>query len=120
MYSFRNEDIPENRELRSALSIVWGLGSHKSSLVVAKIGLSYPFFINNLNPYYFSLLSFLLYGLVLSSVRLKRVISMNIKKLIDSGAYRGHRHALFLPVRGQRTRTNASTGKRNKVKFSKK
>lgn len=88
--------------------------------MAAKIGISYPFFINNLNPYHFSLLSFILYGLVLSPVRLKRVVSLNIKKLIDSGAYRGHRHALFLPVRGQRTRTNANTIKRFKVKSLKK
>ena len=116
MYSFRNEDIPENRELRRALNCIWGLGPRKAFYVTAKIGLAYPFFINNLNPYYFSLLSFVLHGLVLSSVRLKRVVSVNIKKLIDTGAYRGHRHALFLPVRGQRTRTNANTLKHLRLK----
>lgn len=54
--------------------------------------------------------------MVLSAVRLKRVVSLNIKNLIDTGAYRGFRHALFLPVRGQRTRTNANTVKRIKAK----
>lgn len=88
------------------------MGPSKAFCLAAKLGLGYPFFINNLNSYYFSLLSFLLQGSVLSTVRLKRGVSMNIQRLIDSGAYRGHRHALLLPVRGQRTRTNASTMKR--------
>lgn len=112
MYSFRSEDLQENRELRNALLPIWGVGPRKAFFITAKLGLAYPFFINNLNAYYFSLLSFLLHGLVLSSVRLKRIVSLNIKKLIDSGAYRGHRHALLLPVRGQRTRTNANSARR--------
>jgi len=116
MYSFRNEDLPENRELRRALLCIWGVGPRKSFYIVAKLGFSDPFFISNLNAYYFSLLSFLLHGMVLGALRLKRVVSLNIKKLIDTGAYRGHRHALFLPVRGQRTRTNANTIKRARGK----
>lgn len=47
----------------------------------------------------------------LSEVRLKRVILTNIKNYIDMNSYRGVRHSLFLPVRGQRTRTNAGTRK---------
>lgn len=116
MYSFRNQDLPENCEVRNALRPIWGVGQAKAFRLTAKLGLSYPFFINNLNAYYFTLLSFLLQGSVLSTVRLQRVVSTNIQRLIDSGAYRGHRHALFLPVRGQRTRTNAHTMKRLKKK----
>ena len=45
----------------------------------------------------------------LSEVRLKRVIGANIKNLIDINSYAGVRHSMFLPVRGQRTRTNSGT-----------
>lgn len=45
--------------------------------------------------------------MVISDVRVKRVIELNILKLKSSGSYKGERHRLNLPVRGQRTRTNA-------------
>lgn len=51
---------------------------------------------------------------------LKREISMNIKRLIDTGSYRGHRHKVGLPVRGQRTKTNARTRKGPKKSISQK
>lgn len=66
--------------------------------------------------YNFLLLSFLLQGLVLSSVRLKRTVSLHIRTLVDSGSYRGARHTQFLPSRGQRTRTNANTCKKLRFK----
>lgn len=81
-------------------------------LISTKLGLSYPFFINNLNLYNFSLIFFLLKNLTLSEVRLKRVIGNNIKNLSDIVSYAGARHTLNLPVRGQRTRTNAGTMRR--------
>jgi len=52
----------------------------------------------------------------LSEVRLKRLIDTNIKNLIDIQSYRGKRHSLFLPVRGQRTRTNAGTRRSYRLK----
>jgi len=53
---------------------------------------------------------------------LKREISMNIKRLIDTGSYRGKRHKVGLPVRGQRTKTNARTrkGPRKSIAMKKK
>lgn len=76
------------------------------------MGLSYPFFINNLNFYNFSIVFFLLKNLSLSEVRLQRVVRNNIRNLIDINSYVGVRHSLNLPVRGQRTRTNAGTMRR--------
>ena len=49
---------------------------------------------------------------------LKREISMNIKRLVDTGSHRGHRHKVGLPVRGQRTKTNARTRKGPKKSIS--
>jgi small subunit ribosomal protein S13 len=51
----------------------------------------------------------MLKNITLSEVRLKRIIGANIKNLIDINSYKGIRHSMFLPVRGQRTRTNSGT-----------
>jgi len=65
-----------------------------------------------LNFYNFSIIFFLLKNLSLSEVRLQRIVRNNIKNLIDINSYAGARHSLNLPVRGQRTRTNAGTMRR--------
>jgi len=64
---------------------------------------------NNLNYYNFSLCFFLLKNLTLSEVRIKRTIAEKINDLISMECYKGSRHRTFLPVRGQRTRTNSGT-----------
>lgn len=78
--------------------------------------LSYPFFISNLNFYNFSVLLFLLKLLVLNEVRIKRIINFNISKQMELETYHGLRHKLSLPVRGQRTRTNARIRKSARYK----
>lgn len=65
-----------------------------------------------MNFYNFSIVFFLLKNLSLSEVRLQRIVRNNIKNLIDINSYAGARHMLNLPVRGQRTRTNAGTMRR--------
>lgn len=81
-------------------------------IITTKLGFAYPYFINNLNFYNFSVIYFLLKNLSLSEVRLKRVIRNNIKNLYNMKSYKGIRHFLNLPLRGQRTRTNAGTMRR--------
>lgn len=70
----------------------------------------------NLNSYQFSLLFLLLKGYVISDVRIKRRINTNINLMINNGSYTGIRHKLSLPVRGQRTRTNANTQRSKRVR----
>lgn len=55
---------------------------------------------------------FLLHGSLLSANRIKRMVSLNLKTLIDIGSRRGKRHLLKLPTRGQRSRTNGNSIKR--------
>lgn len=112
MFLFRDKEIPLNKELRVALQSIFSIGWHKSVLIASKLGFSYPFFINNLNAYNFSLIFFMLKKLTLSETRLRRIFSSTIKLHVDMESYRGLRHKLFLPVRGQRTRTNAGTRRR--------
>lgn len=68
----------------------------------------------NLNFYKFSLISFLLKYLVLSESRIQRLLNSKIRELISLQTYRGLRHRDFLPVRGQRTRSNANVRKRQR------
>jgi small subunit ribosomal protein S13 len=116
MFSFRNFDLPLNRELRSSLQAIKGVGLRKSNFIASRLGFGYPFFIGNLNFYNFLLISFLLKYLVLSEVRVRRALNFRIRELVNLQTYRGLRHRDFLPVRGQRTRTNASI--RKSLRFS--
>lgn len=109
MFLFRETVLSEQYEIRSALKQVYGVGWRKSNFIANKLGLIYPFWGYNLNSYNVNVILFLLKGLVLSDARIKRVIENNIAKLVTIKSYRGWRHSLTLPVRGQRTRTNAGT-----------
>lgn len=115
MFIFRDKYIPLNKEIVSSLQAIWSIGWNKATLISTKLGLAYPFFINNLNSYRFSLVFFLLKNLTLSEVRLKRTVRNNIQHLSDISSYAGARHFMNLPVRGQRTRTNAGTPRRLSV-----
>jgi small subunit ribosomal protein S13 len=117
MFSFRDYDLPLNRELCSSLQCIKGVGWRKAFYITSKFGFAYPFFTSNLNFYRFYLLSFLLRYLMASEVKSKRFISNNIRVMIELQSYRGLRHRDFLPVRGQRSRTNAGVQKRRR--FSK-
>jgi len=69
-----------------------------------------------MNLYYFSILSFLLKGLVVSDVRIQRRATLDIQRLVDIDSYIGLRHRLTLPVHGQRTRSNANTQRSKRVR----
>jgi len=111
MYLYKEKYLPINREIRNSLQSIYGVGKHKSNLVVARIGLGYPFFINNLNLYNFYFLVSSLDCWTWLEVRIRREIKQKVRFLIDIGCYKGYRHKEGLPCRGQRTRTNAGTKK---------
>jgi small subunit ribosomal protein S13 len=76
---------------------------------MSRLGISSLIFVDNLNLYYKDLLFFYLENFVMSIACINRYKDLRIKKLIDLNTYKGIRHELFLPVHGQRTRTNANT-----------
>jgi len=115
MFIYKQITFNYGKELRAGLLNIYGVGWHKSIFICARIGLFYPFYISNLNIYNWCLLSFILDFFTLLEIRVKRVIYQNIKKKYDIASYKGIRHKDSLPVRGQRTRTNASTRKRYKI-----
>lgn len=116
MFLFRDITLTEIKEIRASLKQIYGVGWYKSNLISSKLGLSNPFFSSNLNEYYIYVILFLLKGLILSDTKIKRVIDNNITRLININCYRGIRHSLTLPVRGQRSRTNAGTQRSKRIK----
>lgn len=80
------------------------------------MGVAYPQSAYKVNSYIFGGINFLLNNMMNSKVSAQRSIIMNIRRLGEIGSYHGIRHKLCLPVRGQRSRTNARTMRRLKFK----
>lgn len=112
VFAFRDVDLPMKRELRSSLQVIKGVGFRKSFYIAAKCGIAYPFFIENLNVYQFAVISYLLRFFVRGESQVKRELNVFIRNLVELQTYKGLRHRDYLPVRGQRTRTNAGVRKR--------
>lgn len=117
MFLFRDFTLTEKKELRATIKQIYGIGWWKANKISNKIGLSTPYFSNNLNSYYINIILYLLKGYVLSDSKIKRIIENNINNLIINGSYKGARHRLTLPVRGQRTRTNSATQRSKRYKI---
>lgn len=111
-----------NKELSIVLNYIYGLSWYKISILLARLGISNAFFVNELNNYYKDLLFYYLEFFIMNNAHIERYVTLNIKKLIDLSTYRGIRHQACLPVHGQRTRTNANTqrSKRRKAEEMKK
>ena len=112
MFLYKQKYLKDNVEIRSSLRVIYGVGFYKSFLLSSRIGLGFPYFSNYLNFYNFYLLSTLLDECTLLEVKVKRIIYENIKSLLKIKCYKGFRHRDLLPCRGQRTRTNAKSCKR--------
>lgn len=116
MYLFRDATLEANKETRAALRKIYGVGWRKAIWAASKLGLSFPFYLNQINGYNFSFLSSVLKLGIISDVRIKRKVSFNIARLIGINSLKGLRHKLCLPVHGQRTRTNACTQRLKRVR----
>jgi small subunit ribosomal protein S13 len=115
-------DIPEKKRLEVSLTYIYGIGRRLSNEVIAKLGLNPNMKAHDLTEDDIAKLNALLQSQYVVEGDLRRQIQNNIKRLISIHAYRGMRHRLGLPVRGQRTRSNARTrkGKRKTVAGKKK
>lgn len=115
-------DIPDNKRLEISLMYIYGIGRRLSNEVCAKLGLDPNMKAHNLNEDEIAKINALLTSQYVVEGDLRRQIQNNIKRLISIHCYRGMRHRLGLPVRGQRTRTNSRTrkGKRRTVANKKK
>jgi small subunit ribosomal protein S13 len=115
-------DLPRDKRVEIGLTYIFGIGLTRSKEVLAKTGVNPDTRVKDLSDAEVALLRERVEGDYQIEGDLRRWESMNIKRLIDIGSYRGRRHRMGLPVRGQRTRTNARTrrGRRATVAGKKK
>lgn len=110
-------DIPDNKRLEVSLTYIYGIGRKLSNQIIEKLGLNKDMRARELNEDQVAQLNAILSSEYMVEGDLRRQVQNNIKRLIGIHCYRGIRHRIGLPVRGQRTRTNARTrkGKRKTV-----
>jgi small subunit ribosomal protein S13 len=115
-------DVPDNKRLEVALTYIYGVGRKLSNQIIAKLGLNPNMRAHQLTQDDIAKINAILQSEYMVEGDLRRQVQNNIKRLINIHCYRGSRHRLSLPVRGQRTRTNSRTrkGKRKTVANKKK
>ncbi len=115
-------DLPRDKRVEIGLTYIYGIGLSRSKEILATTGINPDTRVKDLSDADVAALRTTVEGDYQVEGDLRRWEAMNIKRLIDIGTYRGRRHRLGLPVRGQRTRTNARTrrGRRQTVAGKKK
>ena len=104
-------NIPTNKRVIIALQYIHGIGAHHARKIVDEIKIPAERRVNQLSDAEVIQIRELIERDYTVEGDLRREVAMNIKRLMDLGAYRGLRHRRGLPVRGQRTHTNARTRK---------
>jgi len=103
-------NIPNHQHAEIALTAIFGVGRARARTICAAAGVNHAAKVKDLSDTQMDKLREQVSRIAVEG-DLRREVSMNIKRLIDLGTWRGKRHRLGLPVRGQRTRTNARTRK---------
>jgi small subunit ribosomal protein S13 len=104
-------DLPRNKRIEIALQYIYGIGRHNAHVVLAQAGISLDKKSDDLDENDVRKIRDAIEQNCRVEGDLRRDIQLNIKRLIDLNTYRGGRHRRNLPVRGQRTHTNARTRK---------
>lgn len=104
-------DLPRDKRVVIAVTYIFGIGPSTAERIVSETGISPETRVRDLTEDETGRLRDVIDRSVKVEGDLRREIAMNIKRLIDIGSYRGVRHRRGLPVRGQRTKTNARTRK---------
>lgn len=103
-------NIPNQQHSEIALTVIYGIGRSRARQICAAAGIAHTTKVKDLSDSEMDRLREQV-GKHTIEGDLRREVSMNIKRLMDLGTWRGKRHRAGLPVRGQRTRTNARTRK---------
>ncbi|MDR0649632.1 MAG: 30S ribosomal protein S13 [Synergistaceae bacterium] len=104
-------DLPRDKRIEIGLTYIFGVGLSSSKKILAATGINPDTRVKNLTDDEAQKIRAELENNYKVEGDLRRDVSMNIKRLMDIGCYRGLRHRLGLPVRGQHTKTNARTRK---------
>ncbi len=111
-------DLPNDKRVEIGLTYIYGIGLTLSKQIIAKCGIDPDTRVKDLTDDEVSTIRQELESNYKIEGDLRREIAMNIKRLTEIGCYRGRRHRTGLPVRGQRTKTNARTRKGPKRSMS--
>ena len=104
-------DLPRNKHTNIALTYIYGIGHPRAARILEKANVEAVKKIQDLSEEEVNRIRQVIEAEGLVEGDLRKEVSMNIKRLIEIGSYRGYRHRRNLPVRGQRTHTNARTRK---------
>ncbi|MFH1854296.1 MAG: 30S ribosomal protein S13 [Candidatus Omnitrophota bacterium] len=104
-------DLPKEKRIEIALTHIYGLGRPSSNMILKAAGVNPDTRTKDLKEEEISRIAAIIQKEYKVEGDLRRDVSQNIKRLVDIGSYRGFRHRRSLPVRGQRTKSNARTRK---------
>ncbi|MGI6036799.1 MAG: 30S ribosomal protein S13 [Limnochordia bacterium] len=104
-------DLPRDKRVEISLTYIFGIGRSRANEILAKTGINPDTRVRDLTEDEVNRIREIISHDYRVEGDLRREVAMNIKRLIDIGCYRGLRHRRGLPVRGQRTKTNARTRK---------
>ncbi|MBP5655779.1 MAG: 30S ribosomal protein S13 [Clostridiales bacterium] len=104
-------DLPNDKRVEIALTYIYGIGRTSASKIIADTGINPDTRVKDLTEAEVAKIRDSIENDYKVEGDLKREVQSNIKRLTDIGCYRGRRHRMGLPVRGQRTKTNARTRK---------
>jgi small subunit ribosomal protein S13 len=110
-------DIPNNKRGEVALTYIYGIGRSRANLILEKAGVDKDLKVQEWDDDQFGAIRKVINESFKVEGELRSEVQLNIKRLMDIGCYRGIRHRIGLPVRGQSTKNNARTrkGKRKTV-----
>lgn len=110
-------DIPNNKRGEIALTYIYGIGRSRANTILQKAGVDKDLKVQEWNDEQFAAIRKVINESFKVEGELRSEVQLNIKRLMDIGCYRGIRHRIGLPVRGQSTKNNARTrkGKRKTV-----
>jgi len=100
-------DLPKNKRVEIGLTYIFGIGKATSQKILREVGVDFDTRVNKLTDEEVSKIRDYIDNNIKVEGDLRRDLQMAIKRLVDIGCYRGIRHRRGLPVRGQRTKTNA-------------
>ena len=104
-------DIPKDKQIATALTYIYGIGRYNAKKILEAAEIDLAKRAGTLTDQEVAKIQNIIFNEYKTEGDLRKEVSMNIKRLMDLGAYRGLRHRRSLPVRGQRTSTNARTRK---------
>jgi small subunit ribosomal protein S13 len=104
-------DLPKQKRIEYGLTYIYGIGVTSSRKILAEAGINPDTRVKDLTEDEVGKIRAVIDSKFIVEGDLKREVALNIKRLIEVGCYRGIRHRRGLPVRGQRTKTNARTRK---------